>query len=101
MEKSVKPVSEEKFKEKIKEVVDHNRTTLIENFEKGVLHLIDFSGVKKFKSIRRAIRGGHVSIFGEVYPKRPFKNTSRPKGSVTYKKKRMYEQLKHRNKQTA
>lgn len=101
MEKSVKPVSEEKFKEKIKEVVDHNRTTLIENFEKGILHLINFNGVKKFKSIRRAIRRGHVSIFGEVYPKRPFKNISRPKGSVTYKKKRIYEQLKHRNKQTA
>lgn len=101
MEKSVKPVSEEKFKEKIKEVVDHNRTTLIENFEKGILHLINFNGIKKFKSIRRAIRRGHVSIFGEVYPKRPFKNISRPKGNVTYKKKRMYEQLKHRNKQTA
>ena len=101
MEKSVIPVSEKVFKEKIKDVVKHNRTTLIENFEKGVLHLIDFNGVKKFKSIRRAIRRGHVSIFGEVYPKRPFKNISRPNGSVTYKKKRMYEQLKHRNKQAA
>lgn len=100
MEKSVKPVSEKEFKEKIKDIVENNKTTLIEDFEKGILHLKDYSGDKKFKSIRRAIRRGHVSIFGEVYPKRPFKNISRPKGSVTYNKKRIYEQLKHRNKQT-
>ena len=101
MEKLVKPISEEEFKEKIKEVVEHNETTLIEDFAKGILHLRDYSGVKKFKSIRRAIRRGHVSIFGDVYPKRPFKNISRPKGSVTYNKKKIYEQLKHRSKQTA
>ena len=41
MEKLVKPISEEEFKEKIKEVVKHNETTLIEDFAKGILHLRD------------------------------------------------------------
>lgn len=100
MEKLVKPVSEEKFKEKVKEMVKYNETIILEDFEKGILHLKDYSGVKKFKSIRRAIKRGHVSIFGEVYPKRPFKNIESPKGSITYNKKRMYEQLKHRNHKT-
>lgn len=101
MEKSVSPVSQEEFEKKIKDIIEHNKNTLIEDFEKGVLHLRDYSGVRKFKSIRRAIRRGHISIFGEIYPKRPFKNISRPKGSVTYNKKRIYEQLKHRNRQSA
>lgn len=38
----------------------------------GLLHLIDYSGVKRFKSIRRAIRRGHVSVHGSIYPNRPF-----------------------------
>lgn len=101
MEISVSPVLLEEFEKKIKDVTEHNKNTLIEDFEKGVLHLRDYSGVRKFKSIRRAIRRGHISIFGEIYPKRPFKNISRPKGSVTYNKKRIYEQLKHRNRQSA
>lgn len=101
MEKSVSPVSQEEFEKKIKDVTEHNKNTLIEDFGKGVLHLRDYSGVRKFKSIRRAIRRGHISVFGEIYPKRPFKNISRPKGSVTYNKKRIYEQLKHRNRQSA
>lgn len=101
MEKSVNLISQEEFEKKIKDVIEHNKNTLIEDFEKGVLHLRDYSGVRKFKSIRRAIRRGHISIFGEIYPKRPFKNISRPKGSVTYNKKRIYEQLKHRNRQSA
>jgi hypothetical protein len=101
MEKPVILVSQEVFEKKIKDVTEHNKNTLIEDFEKGVLHLRDYSGVRKFKSIRRAIRRGHISVFGEIYPKRPFKNISRPKGSVTYNKKRIYEQLKHRNRQSA
>lgn len=101
MEKSVSPVSQEEFEKKIEDIIEHNKNTLIEDFEKGVLHLRDYSGVRKFKSIRRAIRRGHISVFGGIYPKRPFKNISRPKGSVTYNKKRIYEQLKHRNRQSA
>lgn len=73
MEKPVILVSQEVFEKKIKDVTEHNKNTLIEDFEKGVLHLRDYSGVRKFKSIRRAIRRGHISVFGEIYPKRPFK----------------------------
>lgn len=73
----------------------------VEDFEKGILHLIDYSGVKKFKSIRRAIRRGHVSIFGTVYPKRPFKNTKSKKGTLNYIKKRLYEQYTHKNRKVS
>lgn len=45
-----------------------------ENFKNGTLYLMNFMGVNKYKSIRRAIRRGHVSMFGDLYPKRPFNN---------------------------
>lgn len=91
-------MSEEEFKEHIKVVAKANRQQLYDDFSKSILHLRDYSGVKRFKSIRRAIRRGHISVFGDIYPKRPFKNISRGKGSVTYNKKRAYEQLTHRNR---
>ena len=91
-------MSVEEFKKHIKVVAKANRQQLYDDFSKGILHLKDYSGIKKFKSIRRAIRRGHVSVFGDIYPKRPFKNISRGKGSVTYNKKRAYEQLTHRNR---
>ena len=91
-------MSEEEFKKHIKVVAKANRQQLYDDFSKGILHLKDYNSIKKFKSIRRAIRRGHVSVFGDIYPKRPFKNISRGKGSVTYNKKRAYEQLTHRNR---
>lgn len=36
--------------------------------------LITFNGVKVYKSVRRAIRRGHLSPRGIMYPKRPFNN---------------------------
>ena len=45
--------------------------------------LKSFNAVGKFKSVRRAIRRGHVSGFGQIYPRRPFNNranTSNRKG---------------------
>lgn len=92
------PISEEEFKEQIHQAAVANYQQVIEDFKHGILHLRDYSGVKKFKSIRRAIRRGHVSIFGEVYPKRPFKNITSKKGNVTYRKKRLYEQFTHKNR---
>ena len=53
-----------------------NRIDRVGDFENGILRLIDYSAVRKFKSIYRAIRRGHVSLYGEVYPHRPFKNHS-------------------------
>lgn len=81
-------MSEEDFKKYIEEHKSDPHVL----FSKGVLSLRTFEGVKKFKSIRRAIRRGHVSIFGEVYPHRPFKNTSNNRY-----KRIIYGQLKGRN----
>lgn len=100
------PISQEEFEKKIHEVAEANRRKIEEDFYgkepgKEILHLRDYSGVRKFKSIRRAIRKGYVSLFGEVYPKRPFKNIKSKKGSITHMKKRYYEQLTHKNRKVA
>lgn len=64
----------------------------------GLLQLIDYSGVKRFKSIRRATRRGHVSVHGSIYPHRPFKNVSTKDGrhSMTKLKQSIYAQLTNR-----
>lgn len=93
-----KPISEEEFRKRIHEVALANQRLIVEDFNRGILHLRDYSGVKKFKSIRKAIKRGHVSIFGDVYPKRPFSNKKRGPGSLTYRKKKIYEQLVSRSK---
>ena len=66
-----------------------------------VLHLITYDGVHRFKSIRRAMRRGHVTTEGIVMPRRPFNNranTSKRKGvnsrSTNELKKKIYGQLK-------
>lgn len=86
-----KPISEEEFRKQIHEAAIANYNKVIEDFEKGILYLRNYSGVRKFKSIRRAIRRGHVSIFGDVCPQRPFKNIKSKKGNITCMKKRPYE----------
>ena len=97
----INPISEEDFKKQIHEAAIANHHKVLEDFEKGILHLRDYSGVKKFKSIRRAIRKGYVSIYGDVYPKKPFKNIKTKKGSITYMKKRLYEQFTHKNRKVS
>lgn len=74
MEEKNNLMPQEEFEDKIKEVAESNRKQMMQNFEKGTLYLRSFSGVSKYKSIRRAIRRGHVSIFGDLYPRRPFNN---------------------------
>ena len=66
-----------------------------------VLHLITYDGVHRFKSIRRAMRRGHVTTEGIMMPRRPFNNkanTSKRKGvhsrSTNELKKRIYGQFK-------
>ena len=93
-------MSEEEFKD----YMEKNRVDIVEDFhEKGILHLRTYEAVGKFKSIRRAIRRGCISLDGIVFPKRPFNNkanTCKRKGhhSRTFneRKKMIYEQLKHR-----
>lgn len=96
-----KPISEEEFKKKAHEMALANYKRVEDDFINGILHLRDYSGVKKFKSIRRAIRRGHVSLFGDIFPKRPFKNTKTKKGNITYTKRRLYEQFTHKNRQAS
>ena len=92
-----KKLNEEKFGKPIdlkdfKDYLEKTRVNPYEQFDKGVLSLVSYQGVKRFKSIRRAIRRGHVSIYGEIYPKRPFKNTKNNK-----LKRNIYAQLRHRS----
>ena len=64
-------MSEEEFKD----YMEKNRVDIVGDFyEKDILHLRTFEAVSRYKSIRRAIRRGHVSLDGYVYPKRPFNN---------------------------
>lgn len=54
-----------------------------------------FDGVHKYKSVWRAMRRGHVSPNGIVYPKRPFNNAKATKGrEINEKKKLIYGRLK-------
>ena len=66
-----------------------------------VLHLITYDGVHRFKSIRRAMRRGHVTTEGIIMPRRPFNNkanTSKRKGvhsrNSNELKKKIYGQFK-------
>lgn len=86
-------MSEEEFKD----YMEKNRVDIVGDFyERGILHLRTFEAVSKFKSVRRAIRRGHVSLDGIIFPKRPFNNAKHGKNSLNDRKKKIYEQLKHR-----
>lgn len=56
----------------------------------------DYSAVSKFKSVRRAIRRGHMDlVFGLVYPNRPFNNRKPTIGrSHNQLKKKIYGRIK-------
>lgn len=80
-------MSEEEFEEYI-----HNRIM--------PLHLVTYEAVRKYKSVRRAIRRGHVTSEGIIMPSRPFNNKknsckrgkhSRP---MNEEKKRVYASIK-------
>lgn len=91
-------MSEGEFKDYMKK----NRVDIVGDFyERGILHLRTYEAVSRFKSVRKAIRRGHISLDGVIYPKRPFNNAKHKKGSLNDEKKRIYEQLKHRQRKTA
>ena len=86
-------MSEEEFKDYMK----NSRVDIVGDFyERGILHLRTYEAVSRFKSVRRAIRRGHVSLDGFIYPKRPFNNAKHSKNSLNDTKKMIYEQLEHR-----
>ena len=61
--------------EEFTDCLRNNRINPVKDFyENNILNLRNFNAVKSFKSIRRAIKRGHVSIDGVIYPKRPFNN---------------------------
>ena len=67
-----------------------------------VLHLVTYNGVYKFRSVRRALRRGHVTTDGIIMPARPFHNaanTCKRRGkhsrAVNELKKKIYERIKH------
>ena len=91
-----KPMNVKEFKEYIHNKVD-------EDFKNGIIHLHTFEAVGKFKSVRRAIKRGLVSPYGESYPKRPFNNRantckrkSHSSRSMNEIKKDIYGQIKYR-----
>lgn len=88
------PMPQEEFEKKIQEVAENNRRKVEEDFIQGVLHLRFYNGVAKYKSIRRAIKRGHVSIWGDVYPRRPYNN--RKSNPQRKKLREIYEQITKR-----
>ena len=88
-----------------KDYMEKNRVDIVGDFyERGILHLRTYEAVSRFKSVRRAIRRGYISLDGVIYPKRPFNNAKHKKGSLNDEKKRIYEQLKqfkHRQRKSA
>lgn len=62
----------------------------------GELKLLTFEGVRRYKSIKRAIARGHVSEYGTIYPRRPFNNRkNKPLEDI---KRNIYGELKDRQK---
>lgn len=86
-------MNEKEFKSYVKDI---KRDTLKDFTEHNILHLKTFEAVGKFKSVRRAIRKGYVSLDGVIYPKRPFNNAKHHPNSLNNKKKKIYEYLKQK-----
>jgi hypothetical protein len=76
------------------EYIESNKENIAKDFiDNNIIYLRSFLGVKTFKSIRRAIRRGRVSLYGEICPKRPFNN----RGNTTkrkYKHSRLHNEIK-------
>ena len=60
----------------------------------GKTMLLVFDAVGKYKSVWRAMRRGHVSPHGIVYPSRPFNNRKPTRGrKINEDKKVIYAEL--------
>lgn len=83
--------------EEFKDYIEKNRVDFVEDLhKKNIIHLRTFDAVNRFKSIRRAMRRGHVSLDGVILPKRPFNNSKCKSNSLNNIKKRIYGMLKCR-----
>lgn len=91
-----KPISQEKFRELAAQMAQQKHDERMKAFrEEGFLSLRNFIAVQRFRSVRRAIRRGHVSIYGDIYPRRPFNNRKRGPGTITYERRKVYEQFRN------
>ena len=59
------------------------------------LYLQSYFAVREFKSVRRAIRRGCVTMYGTVAPRRPFNNRKRTRGrKFQLDKEKIYAEIK-------
>lgn len=64
------------------------------------LYLESYNCVNQFKSVRRAIRRGHMTVTGIVAPRRPFNNRKPTEGrSLNEFKKQVYYELTKRTRE--
>ena len=76
--KEVTPVSEKEFE-------SHIRNTL---------NLQYFECTKRFKSVGRAFRRGHITNYGFILPNRPYNNKKHTKGRKdNIEKKRLWQKI--------
>lgn len=94
MENTNKTPSKEELYQSMREGIANVRDKKTTTFETDNIlpSWSDYSAVSKFKSVRRAIRRGHVDLFtGIIYPKRPFSNKKCTKGRrINELKKQIY-----------
>lgn len=75
VEKLDNPMTEEELKILLEKKRGKYIEGLVQDFNNGILHILSYKGVDRFKSVRRAIRRGNVDMLtGVIYPKRPFNN---------------------------
>ena len=91
-----KPISQEEFREVATSLADQRHEERVKEFKNyGILSLRNYICVQRYRHIRRAIRRGHVSLYGDMYPRRPFNNRHRGPGTITYERRRVYEQFRN------
>lgn len=88
-------MTEEEIKEELAKKKQEYFNKITSDFSHDILHITNYSGVNKFKSVRRAIRRGKVDLFtGIVYPRRPFNNRKPTNGRrFNESRKDIYGQL--------
>lgn len=81
--------------EEFEKMIADRKQQLIDDLNNGIVHLSTYQAVSQFKSVARAIRRGHVSMDGVIYPRRPFNNRAGNRVLNT-RKKIIYGELKQR-----
>lgn len=89
------PVTISEFKDELQKRREEHMRLILDDLDKGIIHIFNFEGVSKFKSVRRAMKRGQMdTITGIVYPKRPFNNRKPTKGRrFNESRKKVYDRL--------